>query len=288
MSIPKCDFSKHWTNPADFPTIETDESRVRADLQALHDETKDYFNTTLLPQIDSEIDGAKEWVSEAVKNAVLGALPDGSVTGAKLAQGAVTAEKLADGAVTAEKLAEGTKLPSPAALRVGSQSYDGTRDVELSCDGMKLGAAAAELGLGQEATMNQALAALAPALGALQAESGSYTGTGTVGSSKATVLNFSFVPKLVIIGQAGNGPSFYESTSVGIIWFEGMSAIRYKYNSGSAYTIWTNFAVSGNSLRLWGSETHTDDYVPTVTAASQYNTSGTRYVYLGLGVKEGG
>lgn len=36
----KYQFSKNWNNPADFPTVETDESKVRADAQLLHDETK--------------------------------------------------------------------------------------------------------------------------------------------------------------------------------------------------------------------------------------------------------
>lgn len=39
MAFPRLKFTKLWTNPTDFPTIQTDENQVRADMQALHDET---------------------------------------------------------------------------------------------------------------------------------------------------------------------------------------------------------------------------------------------------------
>lgn len=38
--LTKFEFTKDWRNPADFPTVETDEAKVRADQQLLHDETK--------------------------------------------------------------------------------------------------------------------------------------------------------------------------------------------------------------------------------------------------------
>ena len=288
MSIPKFDFTKHWTNPADFPAIETDEAQVRADMQALHDETRDYFNERLLPHIEQELSDAMAWTEQAVKDAVLGEVPAASVTGEKLAPGAVGTENLADGAVTGEKLAAGATLPSPGALTVGTQRYDGAEDVALSADGLPIdSASAAALGLGDGATMNEALATLAPMLGAVQVHGGSYVGSGSVGSGSPTALHFPFVPKLVLIAEPGNAPSFRESTGSGAVWFEGVNALRHFANSGSNYILWTNFAVDGTSLKLWGSETHTGDTVPTPTAASQYNAAGTAYVYLGFGVKEG-
>ena len=36
----KYQFTKEWTNPSDFPTVETDETKVRSDAQLLHTETK--------------------------------------------------------------------------------------------------------------------------------------------------------------------------------------------------------------------------------------------------------
>ena len=53
MALKQLSFSKNWTDPADFPTVETDESVIRQDMQQLHDETKDYLNGTLLPAIEA-------------------------------------------------------------------------------------------------------------------------------------------------------------------------------------------------------------------------------------------
>ena len=49
MSINGLEFTKDWTNPVDFPTYEDNETQVRADIQCLYDEIKNYINRTLLP-----------------------------------------------------------------------------------------------------------------------------------------------------------------------------------------------------------------------------------------------
>lgn len=53
-AFPRLGFTKNWENPADYPTIETDEAKVRQDMQSLHDETKNYINETLIPAILAE------------------------------------------------------------------------------------------------------------------------------------------------------------------------------------------------------------------------------------------
>ena len=53
MALKQLNFSKSWTEPADFPTVETDETVIRQDMQQLHDETKAYLNGTLLPAIEA-------------------------------------------------------------------------------------------------------------------------------------------------------------------------------------------------------------------------------------------
>lgn len=53
-AFPRLGFTKNWENPEDYPTIETDEAKVREDMQSLHDETKDYINETLIPAILAE------------------------------------------------------------------------------------------------------------------------------------------------------------------------------------------------------------------------------------------
>ena len=41
MAFERLNFTKSWENPADFPTYEPDENRVRADVQCLHNEARD-------------------------------------------------------------------------------------------------------------------------------------------------------------------------------------------------------------------------------------------------------
>lgn len=50
-------FDKVWTDAEDFPTIEHDESKVRADMQYLYDAIKDYINA-LITVLNSVADGA--------------------------------------------------------------------------------------------------------------------------------------------------------------------------------------------------------------------------------------
>ena len=44
MAFEPLEFTKSWENSDDFPTYEPDERQVRADLQQLHDETRDGLN----------------------------------------------------------------------------------------------------------------------------------------------------------------------------------------------------------------------------------------------------
>ena len=44
MAFPKLNFTKSWKNAVDFPTVETNETKVRADMQYLFDELKDALN----------------------------------------------------------------------------------------------------------------------------------------------------------------------------------------------------------------------------------------------------
>ena len=52
MSLDKLSYSKEWTNPTDFPTVETDEAQVRADQQLLYNEIKTFLNTKLIPALE--------------------------------------------------------------------------------------------------------------------------------------------------------------------------------------------------------------------------------------------
>ncbi len=52
MAFNKLEFTKSWLSPADFPTEEDSEPQVRADLQLLHDETKNGLNG-LIDELES-------------------------------------------------------------------------------------------------------------------------------------------------------------------------------------------------------------------------------------------
>lgn len=45
----KLEYSKDWRNPADFPTVEPDETKVREDLQLLYNEIQTFLNDRLIP-----------------------------------------------------------------------------------------------------------------------------------------------------------------------------------------------------------------------------------------------
>lgn len=50
-TIDKLSFTKDWTNPEDFPTVASDAVQARANIQRLHDETRDYLNTVMNPVV---------------------------------------------------------------------------------------------------------------------------------------------------------------------------------------------------------------------------------------------
>lgn len=101
MSFEPFAFTKSWTDPADFPTYEPDEGRVRADLQLLHDETRDALNRLIaglndpgaaarLPFRPADgltartVQEAVEQVHRKICDAAAGLLVDGTVTKEKL------------------------------------------------------------------------------------------------------------------------------------------------------------------------------------------------------------
>lgn len=100
MSFEKLTFTKNWENPTDFPTYETDEQQVRADLQLLHNEAKSALNRLIDAlrdrqaaadlgfsadglQASTVLDAIME-VYAAVQDTAAGAIPNGTVTADKL------------------------------------------------------------------------------------------------------------------------------------------------------------------------------------------------------------
>ena len=57
LEIAALRFSRDWTDPNDFKTVETSEVKVRADMQYLFNEIKNWLNETLIPAVQSAADG---------------------------------------------------------------------------------------------------------------------------------------------------------------------------------------------------------------------------------------
>lgn len=60
-AFPLLGFSRDWNNPEDYPTVELDERKVRADMQSLHDEVKNYLNEQLIPAVIAEEATVEDW-----------------------------------------------------------------------------------------------------------------------------------------------------------------------------------------------------------------------------------
>lgn len=105
MAIPEFQFDPilGWNDGTAFPRYLDNEVTIRAKYQLLHDQTRNYINNTLLPNIETR--ATKQYVDDAVAQAVAGDIPDGAVTTAKLANKAVTATKIADNTITSTQLA---------------------------------------------------------------------------------------------------------------------------------------------------------------------------------------
>lgn len=69
MSLSKVIYTKDWNDPSDFPTIETSESQVRADLQDLHDQIRTSVNLIIdeLESTNTEYSGASQVGISAVE-----------------------------------------------------------------------------------------------------------------------------------------------------------------------------------------------------------------------------
>lgn len=95
---------------------------------------------------------------------------------------------------------------------------------------------------------------------------GSYTGTGTYGSSNPNSLTFDFEPKIVFIG--GKGTSGVYAT------FPYVWGGQYIYLQSNGTTYSNNVSISGNTMTWYSSSS---------SASYQLNTAGTVYNYIAIG-----
>lgn len=147
MSLSKLFFSKNWNSKEDFPTYETREAQVRADIQLLYDEIQIAFNkliddlkasevpftpTDAIPETD--LQAAIENVQSQISSAVAGEIPNRSLAGDKLELEAVGVDELADDSVTAAKLAAG----SVSAGKLADNAVETAKIKDLNVTGSKI------------------------------------------------------------------------------------------------------------------------------------------------------
>lgn len=100
---------------------------------------------------------------------------------------------------------------------------------------------------------------------ALKSASGTYTGTGTYGSSNPNSLTFDFTPKVVFIGTST------ETNAAQIAYVWGSNVFAVAVNNGS---VMNTVTVTGNTMS-WYSASSLADF--------QMNASGEVYHYVAIG-----
>ena len=172
MSVTLMTFDKNWTNIADFPTHESQESKVRADMQYLFDSIKNQFNNFAtnelvaanIPYIASgglqaeNIQEAIDAMQEEVSSISQGSVSDGSISTIKLDQtpgseavttatirnGAVNNDKLAVNSVTTGKISDGsvtdTKLATGSVTngKIATDAVGTNQLIDLCVTGAKI------------------------------------------------------------------------------------------------------------------------------------------------------
>ena len=185
MSFDRLSFTKNWTNPSDFPTMESNEAQVRADMQVLHDESKGGLNRLMdqLEQADAAaslgaqaVDGSGASTLQQELNAIHGRMEHklGAVTG-----------------VTTTLGADHTTIPTSKAV---SDALSQSGNLPAG------GWAGQVLVKDSDANYDMTWASITPeSLGALRVASGQYNGTGTFGNANRSSLTFDFEPYLLVI-----------------------------------------------------------------------------------------
>ena len=116
-----------------------------------------------------------------------------------------------------------------------------------------------------------------------QIYTGSYTGTGTYGSSNQNTLTFPFEPKLVFVILTSAYPvqtSFHLEIAGQFLIPWGISRISASAdtNGSGSYVPYLNFTYSGTSLSWYASMSS-----GSANATHQFNTSGASYSYVAIG-----
>lgn len=132
-------------------------------------------------------------------------------------------------------------------------------------------ATAEALGLTADATVDEALGELKTLIdGRAKIETGSYTGTGTYGSSNPNSLTFGFEPKFVLVGRGWDESA--NTTWKSLYAIQGMNACE--MGSGTETCIVT---LSGNTMTWYTNISNS------YAKFHQLNNSATTYYYVAIG-----
>ena len=198
-------YTKDWRNPADFPTYETKEAKVREDMQLLYDEMKDAFNnflvdlsaglvpfssTSAVPA--SNVQDAILNVQEQIAGVVAGSVPPRSLEGEALKENAVTAYELAPASVT-----------SAAMSVVDSQGENGPVNAANISKG-----AVTEDKIADEAIVGSKLAP--GSVGESKIDQNAVTAA----KIKANAVSTIYSGQLTVAGWAGNAAPFSQAVTV--------------------------------------------------------------------------
>ena len=117
--------------------------------------------------------------------------------------------------------------------------------------------------------------------GGLQIATGSYTGTGTLGSGNPNILSFGFAPKFVFV-YAKTGVNYYGNEygnfNKFFVWGVGLTNGRAYYKGGSSADI--NFTTTNDGLKWYITTAGGTTYSK---AMFQLNDSGVAYGYVAIG-----
>lgn len=69
MAVTNLNFTKDWNNAEDFPPVVSNSTQARYNIQLLHDETKNYINSVLVPALEA-LDATVKTLGKKVGGAV--------------------------------------------------------------------------------------------------------------------------------------------------------------------------------------------------------------------------
>ena len=238
-----------------------------AQLKAKFDEAvldlQTYINTVLIPLLDAVnlpyTYGSASTIKDEMDAIIAGGVSDGSVTTAKLADGAATFAKGGHGGTTAAGGAYNLINALSGITPVSADKFP-----FLDADGATAGSV----------TLANLLVALQTA-GVPRIETGTYTGTGTYGSSNPNSIVFSAAPKFVYV-MATQNPNGEPLNMM--VWIGGTTCQLF-YNRSAAdawYPVIGIASLSGVTLSWY------EDDVLYVPAGTQCNKSGVVYRWFAI------